>query len=202
VRLDLRDNDVQPRKGIYLGVLATQSVLTPVSDWTMFRILPEARGYIPLPFHMVLALKFAVGANFIHASKRGLDQNNEELGPTSYRLRGGGAQSNRGYVAGELGAGVEGGLRRWESSAELRIRLGGAFGVVGFFDMGDVLRTSKLSFDRPNPSAGFGLRYLTIVGAIRFDMGFRLEPPTEEDPNQLFIFDVPGAMHLTLGEAF
>jgi translocation and assembly module TamA len=202
IRLDLRDNDVQPRKGIYLGVLTTQSVRAPISDWTMFRILPEARGYIPLPFHMVLALKFAVAANFIHAARRGLDPNNVELGPTSYRLRGGGAQSNRGYVAGELGAGIEGGLRRWESSAELRIRLGGAFGVVGFFDMGDVIRGSQLNFDHPNPSAGFGLRYLTIVGAIRFDMGFRLEPPTESDPNELFIFAVPGAMHLTLGEAF
>lgn len=203
IRLDLRDNDVQPRKGIYLGLLATQSVRTPISDWTMLRLLPEARGYIPLPFHMVIALKFSVGANFILASSPGLDQLSADLGPTSYRLRGGGAQSNRGFVAGELGAGPNGGLRRWESSAELRIRVGGSFGIVGFFDMGDVIRTTTLNFDRPNPSAGFGLRYVTIVGAIRFDMGFRLEPPRpEEDVNELFIFDVPGAMHLTLGEAF
>jgi translocation and assembly module TamA len=202
IRLDLRDDDVQPRKGIYLGLLATQSVRAPISDWTMLRLLPEARGYIPLPFHMVIALRFAVGANFVLAAKPSLDGTARRLGPTNYRLRGGGAQSNRGYVAGELGAGVEGGLRRWESAAELRIRLGGAFGVVGFFDMGDVNDGSEVRFSRTNPSAGFGLRYLTIVGAIRFDMGFRLQPPAEADPNELFIFDVPGAMHLTLGEAF
>lgn len=202
IRLDLRNDDVQPRKGIYLGLLATQSGRTAISDWTMFRFLPEARGYIPLPFHMVIALRFAVGANFVLAAKPELADTARRLGPTSYRLRGGGAQSNRGYVAGELGAGVEGGLRRWESSAELRIRLGDAFGVVGFFDMGDVNDGTAIRFSHTNPSAGFGLRYLTIVGAIRFDMGFRLQPPAEADPNELFIFDVPGAMHLTLGEAF
>lgn len=202
IRLDLRDNDVQPRKGIYLGLLATQSVRAPISDWTMLRLLPEARGYIPLPFHMVIALRFAIGANFVLAATPSLDGTARRLGPTNYRLRGGGAQSNRGYVAGELGAGIEGGLRRWESAAELRIRLGGAFGVVGFFDMGDVNDGSEIRFSRINPSAGFGLRYVTIVGAIRFDMGFRLQRAVEDDPNELFIFDVPGAMHLTLGEAF
>jgi hypothetical protein len=201
VRLDLRDGDVQPRKGIYLGLLATQSVRTPISDWTMVQLQPEARGYVPLPFHMVIATRFAIGANFILDARSDLDAINQELGPTTYRLRGGGAQSNRGFVAGTLGAGIEGGLRRWESSTELRIRLGKSFGVVGFYDMGDVIRGSSLNFAEPNPSAGFGLRYLTIVGAIRFDLGFRLGE-TEDDAKELFLFDVPGAMHLTLGEAF
>ena len=52
------------------------------------------------------------------------------------------------------------------------------------------------------------LRYLTIVGAIRFDVGFRLGR-TIPDPNNtmpkdddLLIFQTPGAMHLTIGEAF
>jgi len=200
-RLDLRDDDVQPRSGLYVGMLTREAARTPISDWTMFQLLPEARGYLPLPFHMVIALRFAVGANFILASSAGLDALSRELGPTSYRLRGGGAQSNRGFVAGTLGAGVDGGLRRWESAAELRIRLGGAFGVVGFFDMGDVIRSSTLDFMHPNPSAGFGFRYVTIVGALRFDVGFRVGT-IEGRRDELFVFGVPGAMHLTLGEAF
>ena len=203
VRLDLRNDSVQPRRGIYLGMLARESFRNTISDWTMFQLQPEARGYIPLPFHMVLAARFAIGANFITsaAPEPELDAISRELGPTSYRLRGGGASSNRGFVAGRLGAGLEGGLRRWESSAELRIRLGKSFGVVGFYDMGDVIRGTSLNFAEPNPSAGFGLRYLTIVGAIRFDLGFRLGK-TEAEAEELFLFDVPGAMHLTLGEAF
>lgn len=201
VRLDLRDDDVQPRSGLYVGVLGREAARTPISDWTMFHLQPEARGYIPLPFYMVIALRFALGANFILASASELDALSRELGPTSYRLRGGGAQSNRGFVAGELGAGPDGGLRRWESAAELRIRLGDAFGLVGFYDMGDVIRGRTLSFEHPNPSAGFGLRYVTIVGAIRFDVGFRVGK-LEGARDELFLFNVPGAMHLTLGEAF
>ena len=73
--------------------------------------------------------------------------------------------------------------------------------MVGFYDMGDVIRGSTLTFEHPNPSAGFGLRYVTIVGAIRFDLGFRVGK-IEGARDKLFLFDVPGAMHLTLGEAF
>ena len=202
LRLDLRDDDVQPRSGVYLGLLASQSLRFPGSDWTLFRLLPEARGYVPLPLHIVLAARFAVAGVFITDANPALEPlTTEELGPTSYRLRGGGAQSNRGFVAGQLGAGPEGGLRRWESSLELRIRLGQSFGVVGFFDLGDVNRGKRMRFDEPNPSAGFGLRYLTIVGAIRFDVGFRLGD-VEADADELLLFSQPGAMHLTIGEAF
>ncbi len=206
--LDLRDEPVQPRKGLYLGLLATQSVRMPLSDFTMFGLQPEVRGYIPLPFAMVLAARFGIAANFLLSADPDLDQKTERLGPTEFRLRGGGAQGNRGFIAGELGAGPEGGLRRWESSVELRIRLGSSFGVVGFFDMGDVNAEDFFRFDRTNPAAGFGLRYLTIVGAIRFDVGFRLGR-TIADPNNtmpkdddLPLFQTPGAMHLTIGEAF
>jgi translocation and assembly module TamA len=217
VRLDLRDDDVQPRSGAYLGLLASQSVRTPASDWTAYRLLPEVRGYVPLPLHMVLAARFAVGFLFITDANPDLDPTSQELGPTTYRLRGGGAQSNRGFAAGELGAGLEGGLRRWESALELRIRLGESFGVVGFFDMGNVTRDPQLACeDDPEsesekrglfcgayPSAGFGLRYLTVVGAIRFDVGFRLgDVEVEEDDDNLLLFNSPGAMHLTIGEAF
>jgi outer membrane translocation and assembly module TamA len=130
-----------------------------------------------------------------------LDAPSAELGPTTYRLRGGGAQSNRGFIAGELGNGREGGKRRWESSLELRIRLGGAFGVVLFYDMGDVHRGARFRFDHTNPSAGFGMRYLTVIGAIRIDLGFRLDDVPEE-ANSVRLFGAPGALHLTLGEAF
>jgi outer membrane translocation and assembly module TamA len=104
-------------------------------------------------------------------------------------------------VAGQLGAGPEGGLRRWESSVELRLRLGRAFGVVLFYDMGDVSRGKRFRFARFNPAAGFGFRYLTVIGAIRADLAFRLQR-TEDESTSLLLFGQPGAMHLTLGEAF
>ena len=212
VVLDLRDEAVQPREGVYFGVLASESVrMPPLSDFTMFQLEPEVRGYVPLPWGMVLAARFGVAATFLLDASPGLDMYTERFGPTTYRLRGGGAQGNRGFLAGQLGAGPEGGLRLWESSVELRVRLGESFGVVGFFDMGDLNADDYFRFYRTNPTVGFGLRYLTIVGAIRFDIGFRVgntspDPqntmPPEGNEDDLPIFGTPGALHLTLGEAF
>lgn len=203
LRLDLRDDPVQPREGAHFSLLASESVRAPFSDWTLLRVLPDARVYLPLPFDMVLAVRFALGALFVLDTRDEppLDAISALLGPTNYRLRGGGAQSNRGYVAGQLGAGPDGGRRRWESSIELRVRLGSEFGVVAFYDMGDVNRGRAFRFDEPNPSLGFGLRYLTFIGAIRADVGFRLGKA--EGTADTRIFDAaPGALHLTLGEAF
>jgi outer membrane translocation and assembly module TamA len=176
-------------------------VRAPFSDWTLLRVLPDARVYLPLPFDMVLAARFALGMLFVLDARSDLDDTSRELGPTTYRLRGGGAQSNRGFIAGQLGDGVDGGQRRWESSLELRMRLGRSFGFVLFYDMGDVSRGSRFRFDEPNPAAGFGFRYITFVGAIRADLGFRLGDVEDDDRSQ-DIFGTPGALHLTLGEAF
>ena len=92
-------------------------------------------------------------------------------------------------------------LREAKSSAELRIRLGGSLGLVGFFDLGNVTQGGGFGFGEPHPAAGVGLRYLTVIGAIRFDLGFRLKSPDGVD-SQLFLLKSPGAMHLTIGEAF
>lgn len=201
LRLDLRDDEVWPRQGAWFGLRTTESVRTPLSDWTSFQIGPDARGFLPLPFQMTLALRFALAALIITDSKPDLDPESRARGPNAYRLRGGGAQSNRGFVAGKLGAGDDGGVRRWESSAELRLRLGNQLGLALFYDMGDVNAEPKFRFNEPNPSLGFGARYLTPVGTIRGDFGFRLGSANDADEKGT-LFGHPGALHITLGEAF
>jgi len=199
-------------RGFYAGLLASQAPRWAASDWTAFRLLPELRAYAPLPFHMVLAGRFALGATFITdvdpvcdaaggVVHECLDETSRELGPSAYRLRGGGATSNRGFIAGRLGAGLVGGLRRWEAALELRIRLGESFGVVLFGDLGDVNRDAAFRFEEANPSVGFGLRYFTAIGAIRFDTGFRVGT-VPDDADLLPLVDTPGALHLTIGESF
>lgn len=201
LRLDLRDDQVQPHAGALLLLNLTQSVRSPMSDWTLLSVAPDARVFVPLPFGMTLALRFAVAALFIlDAEPKPVgDRISETLGPQSYRLRGGGAQSNRGFVAATLGVGDNGGIRRWEASSELRVRLGQNFGVATFLDLGNVTATSGFGFDEPNPAVGFGLRYLTVVGTIRGDLGFRLH---HDNPPEQFGIRMPDAVHVTIGEAF
>lgn len=117
---------------------------------------------------------------------------------------------------------ISGGIRRWEASLELRIPITPDIGFVLFADAGDVTRLRQLRFDIPQISPGFGLRLHTVVGTIRFDWGFRPEalvafgPDTRavqcqsaaqtacrpvSDINLGFVV-IPGAIHLTIGEAF
>src|SRR5262249_17253312 len=98
----------------------------------------------------------------------------------------------------------------WESSLELRIPLLKDFSIVGFADLGDVHAGQSFRFDHLNTAVGGGLRYRTIVGPIRFDVGYRprkLQRADGSDPGPgpqpapgFAKFD--GAIHLTIGESF
>ena len=141
------------------------------------------------------------------------------LGPRPYRLRGGGPYSVRGVQAGALGLrdvqeeGFPGGTRSWIASIELRVPLGDSFGLASFVDAGDVdggdsEEKARFRFDHPNTTLGAGVRYKTLVGPLRLDVGF-LVPGLQgkrsdarsvsvEDP----LFKLHGAVHLTIGESF
>lgn len=212
LRLDLRDNRVRPRLGAYFGLNTSESLRWPGSDWTAFRVLPEARGYLPLFWDVVWASHVTLGAIFITDHSDRIDDVAAALGPTTYRFRGGGANSNRGFLAGTLGAGYTGGIRRWEASTELRIPIGSSFVLAGFFDLGDVNDSASFRFDHLNASVGHGFRFYTVLGAIRLDVGYRIpglqnadgstDPDTETDTGTLPIIGVPGAIHLTIGDAY
>ena len=210
LRLDLRDQAMQPSQGVYLGLNLTESVHMATSDWTSFKLAPDVRAYFPLPFASVLALRATLGAIVILDADAELDDASERLGPSTYRLRGGGANSVRGFLPGGLGVGSTGGIRRWESMSELRIRLGTSFTVVGFVDLGDVNDQSSFRFGHLNTSVGFGLRYYTLIGPVRLDAGFRVidwqradgSPGIEPDANNFPFTDTPGALHLTIGDSF
>ncbi|HEX6275480.1 MAG TPA: POTRA domain-containing protein [Polyangiaceae bacterium] len=210
VRLDFRDNPLRPQQGAYFGVRAAQAPRWELSDWTAFFLSPETRGYVPLFWDVVLAARVGLGAIFIGNASEELDPVARELGPTTYRLRGGGANSNRGFLAGELGAGPTGGIRRWEASSELRIPFGESFVLAGFFDVGDVNDATSFRFGHLNATAGHGFRYYTVLGAIRLDFGYRIpglqradgSNGIESGAEELFLIGVPGAIHLTIGDAY
>ncbi|HEX5660528.1 MAG TPA: BamA/TamA family outer membrane protein [Polyangiales bacterium] len=213
---DTRDDRNSPTKGTY-GRLELHEGLPP-SNWSYVRFTPEVRGYIPLPYGLVIASR--VGIGLIHIIST--DARTEELrrlGPRPYRLRGGGPYSVRGVQAGALGRRdvdtlyFPGGTRSWIASLELRVPLGDSLGIATFIDAGDVdagnpgLKPS-FRFDRPNTTIGAGVRYKTIVGPIRLDVGV-LVPGLQGDQSgqrevnrrdPLFRFN--GAVQLTIGEAF
>jgi outer membrane translocation and assembly module TamA len=210
IALDLRDDAGNPSKGAYFRLSAHEAVRLWDPSWNYVRLTPEARAYAPLGLGLVLAARFAVGSLHVLDASPRLDADSKKLGPQSYRLRGGGAQSNRGFGPGELGDGISGGSRRWESSLELRIPLTSSFSLAAFSDVGDVHADPTFRFGNLNTAVGGGMRYRTIIGPIRLDVGYRPDAlqrvrgaaPEDAPQTNLRFVKFNGAIHLTIGESF
>jgi outer membrane translocation and assembly module TamA len=234
ITLDLRNDPRATRRGAYFGLNVQHAGYFLPSDWDYVRIVPEARGYVPLPLGMVLAGRLRIGVMEITNSSIRVPSNDEfgyrarlrQLGPLRNRLREGGSNSVRGYASNTVGDVTQianrldsGGTRSWQTSLELRIPVTASIGAVLFVDAGDVSREKRFRLNEPQTTLGFGLRYKTIVGPIRFDVGFApsglqsigrdrrqrngfdIEADPAPFPESTF-FGTPGAWHFTIGEAF
>lgn len=231
-QLDLRDNPRAPTRGFYaqLGVIHAGFFLP--GDFDYIRFIPDLRGYLPLPGGLVLAARGRLGIMHVSGANVGADspttlgelteqgfvQRLARFGPLRHRLRGGGHNSVRGYRPNELGDAVlvdgrldSGGLRQWEGSIELRLPVTQNLGAVLFADAGDVSRNARFRFNHPQTTLGFGLRYRTLVGPLRLDLGFApsglqvigRDERVRAGLTQAKVFGLaPGAVHLTIGEAF
>ena len=149
------------------------------------RLVPEARGYLPLGKRVVLAARTRVGM-LVPVKEEGEP-------PIVARFNGGGPQSQRGYYTGRLSPMVlrsgdwvpVGGNGMADGSVELRVDLSKSWGGALFVDAGNVSRPSA----QPNGyqpaldptllqwAAGLGVRYRTPFGPIRFDVGVQV--PTD-----------------------
>ena len=225
--LDLRDQPTRTRQGVYVGLRMQEAGYGLPGSWDYLRILPEVRAFAPLPAGIVVAARFRLGAMFVR-DDFGDDvavDNPIRLGPDIHRFRGGGPVSNRGFLAQRLGDGEAGGIRLWEASVELRVPINDNLYVAGFTDMGDVSRGTSFRFDHLQTSVGAGIRYYTIVGPIRLDVGFRVPGAqvigtdtrfvgycTDDAMNTIdcvgdryrgrIFGGPPGAIHITLGDSF
>lgn len=226
LQLELRDEPRRPRQGIYAALSVIHAGYFLPGDWNYVRVVPEIRGYVPLPLGMVLAAKALLGFMQVtdtqievpRSDPGGFISRLARFGPLRHRLRGGGHNSVRGYRPNTLGDAVlignrldSGGARRWEASVELRVPLTPSFGTVLFVDAGDVNQGRSFRWNYPQTTLGVGLRYQTIVGPLRLDVGFA--PPDlqvfGQDNRirtgipQARIFGLAdGTIHFTIGEAF
>jgi outer membrane protein assembly factor BamA len=121
VSLDLRDDPIRTREGVYL---ATElQVAGPIGDASDVRITPEVRGYVPISRKVTLAGRGAIGLLFAQnygatvepnalRGESGLSGDDATVLRNWVRdvqlmffrgLFAGGAGSNRGYAAREIG---------------------------------------------------------------------------------------------------
>ena len=202
--LDLRDNPIEPHLGVYSEVRVSEGGTYAAGNEAYTEVVPEVRGYLPVPYSgFVLAGRFRYGAIYGDI-------------PVSERFFSGGASSQRGFSERRLSPTVSGmlpgdgftskpygGAGMVDTSVELRAQLGTihkmGVGGVTFLDGGDVTETpSGVSLGNLHWAAGAGLRLFTVLGAIRFDFGYRLNRtgPMEPEPGSHYAF------HLSIGEAY
>ena len=178
VLVDGRDSTMDAKNGYYTSLYVEKAMKQLGSDIDYLKVMGEAR-YIKEFKPMVWAAKLKVGTI------------SEETPPFKHFFLGG-AMSNRGYEYRDLGehSGTYpiGGLTMLDASLESRYHLTDNFAVVGFVD------ASKLSQEVNDFSGewfvsyGTGLRYLSVIGPLRLDLGF----PTKGG----------FALHLGIGQVF
>jgi outer membrane translocation and assembly module TamA len=87
-------------------------------------------------------------------------------------------------------------MEQLEGSLEWRFPIRLPLEGAVFSDFGNIAPTiGDISRADTRYTAGVGLRYLTIVGPLRFDVGYELNPPE----NHPF---APYQFHFSIGQAF
>jgi translocation and assembly module TamA len=116
----------------------------------------------------------------------------------SRRFYAGGGASVRGYGYQEIGPRDPnnvpiGGRSLSEFSIEARVKAFGDFGVVPFFDGGNIYTSALPKFTDFRYGTGLGIRYYSSFGPIRLDVGTPLNPQKG---------DARVAVYVSLGQAF
>lgn len=147
-------------------------------------------------YHRLTKSRSVVIAGWAHAGGV-LFADTKDIPPTS-RFYAGGGGSVRGYAyrsIGEKDASGDplGGTALLEGGGELRVRFSDTWGGVLFAEGGAISATTVPTPSRPQYAAGIGVRYLTSIAPLRFDIGVPLNPRASDASYQIY---------LSLGQAF
>ena len=172
-------------------MILAESGLVFRSDREFLKLTGEARSYRRLGWWNVLAVRVSGGLI------RKLGRTREV--PNFERFFGGGMHSVRGWGLNQLSprdpeGRVVGGQSRLEATVELRSRLLPFLGTALFLDAGNVgFGLNAFSISELNWAAGAGIRYLSPIGPLRMDVGYRLSDDPYVGRRQI---------HISLGQAF
>lgn len=180
------DNLLNPTRGV-VSILNIETSLSELaSDVDYFKTIFEMRGYRPYG-NVVFAKRFKIGLIDTFGDTADLDV------PIFKRFFAGGSASMRGFAFQKLGPLNEsedpvGGNSLIVGNAEARFPLYKDLGGVLFFDYGNVFPGSyDYKLDDLRYATGLGFRYDTLLGPVRVDFGYALNPDPDLNRFQIFI---------------
>jgi outer membrane protein insertion porin family len=188
---DTRDNPFDPARGVLAGLTLKAASPLLFSETNFVKITIHGSLFHQLHRRIILALSARGGLAF------GFGATNEL--PIVERFFLGGRSSVRGYEQDGLGpkgqdGNSQGGNAFAMGSIELRANLGKGFGLVPFFDFGNVWAGARdFSASDIRFTTGLGLRYATPVGPLRVDYGYKLNKDKGDRSSEI---------HFSVGHAF
>jgi translocation and assembly module TamA len=157
-----------------------------------------SQAYVSSNWHRMIGSRFKlllrgeVGYSDADVEKRQLEVEGQPLElsvtrlPNLYRFKAGGSRSVRGYAFESLNNNGLGSNNMITASAEMEMNFREDWSVAAFFDIGNAFNSwSDVELRR---GAGVGLRWYSIVGAIRLDVAQALDFTGE-----------PWRIHFTIG---
>ena len=184
--LDRRDNPLTPRSGYNLGTELRFSANAIGSEANYLSLLTRASWLHPIEFNnlqfgFASALRMGIATPFAGT----------DIIPISQRYYLGGRTTIRGFrenslgPTGEFGA-VIGGDLLFASNNEVRYFPSDTVSLHTFFDFGSVyLQDEPIHSEDLRLSAGVGLRYISPIGPIGFDLGFPLDEQRGEPSSRI-----------------
>jgi translocation and assembly module TamA len=176
--IDKRDSKMDAKNGYYTSLYLEKAMSSLGSEIDYLKTLFEAR-YIRSFDTIVLASKMKLGMI------------SNETPPFKHFFLGG-AMSNRGYEYRDLGEHVAdypiGGISMLDLSLEARYYFTPKFSTVAFIDSSKLSNNVNDFSGQWYNSYGLGIRYLSVIGPLRMDIGF--------PPKGGF------ALHLGIGQVF
>lgn len=197
VTYDRRDNRITPHKGFMFNVNNEMSGTKLGGDNDFYRVNGAARFYVPVVKDVTLRLFSKAG----YVKSLG-----DRSVPLFERFIMGGPNSLRGYNMWSIGpstripsspAGgdvrfVYGGNKMLQFNTELEVPLyaPAGFKAVAFVDAGNAFaEDERVSFTNLRANYGFGLRWQSPVGPLRFEWGFPINKRVDE-PKMVFNFTI------------
>ena len=223
---DKRDDAIDPHRGFYTSASVQYAFRAFAADANFLKEFTQGTWYLPLTARTVFAVSGRAGL-IQDIGRRVLEDGTILSGvPLSEGFTAGGDSSHRAYPLDLLGTicpdpadtschptlirlsdgtvAPVGGKGIFVTNAEYRFPIFSSVGGAVFVDAGNVFADSTIHFGDLRYGIGTGVRYLSPVGPIRFDVGYKLK-------RQVIGFDVvtgqpiferPFAYFITLGYAF
>lgn len=205
---DSTDSLFTPTRGSRARVAYQVGIPIASFDYAYNKLSVEITRYTELRPGWIVAGKILPGAIFTYTGDPDTEGGEGRV-PLFQRLFAGGSTSVRGYQRRELGPKDDpqafgqtrdpepiGGSGLLETSVELRFPLTGNLRGAAFVDAGNVWADpSQISLTDLEYTPGAGLRYVTPVGPVRFDIARRMAPDDGLNlPRWVF--------HISIGEAY